>query len=176
MSEDYQNRVSISKNKEETVITINGKIERWQEALLLSWVAMWTILGGYVLFQLFGDYPRETKLSFFVYLVFWAYFEIKGTHALLWRLYGMERVKVTDEEILFKRDIKSYGKVVRYQRHNIKDLRVNDGNAKNFGAVYHSSFWVVKGGNVLFDYLGKTIAIGVQLNESDAKKVMKALR
>ena len=176
MEQTQLKRLIIEKNKGETIVAINGKIERWQEALLLSWVVMWTALGVYVFLQLFGDYPRDNKLTFFVYLVFWAYFEFRGVHALLWRLFGQELIKITDSEILYKRDIKSYGKAIRFQRENVKNVRLNEANTKSFASVYHKSFWIVKGGDVLFDYLGKTIALGVQLEEKDARKLMKALR
>ena len=124
----------------ETIIVISGKIPRWQESVLFSWAVLWMFCGIAVIWQIFGEWPREQKMYMLIFLVFWAYFAYKGLYALVWRLWGKEMIKVTPESILVKRDIKSYGKAIRYQRDNIKDVRLNEQDDRSFATVYHNSF------------------------------------
>jgi len=81
-------RIQINPNGEDTEIIISGKIPQNQFVMLSAWVVAWSVSGIYVLIQLFGDLPQETKTFMMVWLAFWFYFEYKIGSACLWRKHG----------------------------------------------------------------------------------------
>ncbi|MBL4653289.1 MAG: hypothetical protein JKY53_10565 [Flavobacteriales bacterium] len=168
-------RISFSEADEELTIVISGKVESWQESLLAIWLAAWTFCGLYVLTQLFGEYTKEERLIMFVYEVFWVYFEWKLVHSFLWRKWGAEVIKIGKESIRIKNDIKKYGKVKTYFVENIDKLQRIEASTKSFSRVMGNSFWNTTEKAISFDYLGKIVVLGIQLDEKDAKKVTKLI-
>jgi hypothetical protein len=132
-------------------------------------------LGGYVLTQLFGDYSKDERLIMFIYEVFWVYFEWKLINAFLWRKWGVERIKVGKESIQIKKDVRSYGKLKNYFLENVENIQQIQTPTKSFAKVMGNSFWNMTEKGISFDYFGKLIAFGIQLNNKDAKKIVKLI-
>ncbi|MEM9024409.1 MAG: hypothetical protein AAGB22_11740, partial [Bacteroidota bacterium] len=135
----------------------------------------WTICGLYVVSQLFGDYPRDTKTGMIVYLGFWLYFEYKGIFALLWRKFGNEMIKLDNEYLWLKRDIRSYGKLHRFDLANIKELTLMDYDQRPWVKTYSQSFWVVGGETISFRYLGQPRGFGMQLSKEEGQTLFRKL-
>ena len=168
-------RVSYSEKEGILTIVISGKVEKWQESLLIVWAVAWTFCGLYVFTQLFGEYTKEERLTMFVYEVFWVYFEWKLVYAFLWRKWGAEVVKVAKESVKIKNDIRRYGKLKTYFTENIENFQRIESPTKSFARVMGSSFWNTTEKTISFDYLGKLIAFGIQLNDKDSKKIVKLI-
>lgn len=178
MSNFLPNRISWTEKNGERLIVIHGRVERWLEGLLLGWTMLWFGIGLLMLWQLLGpfEYSNQERRFIMVFLLFWAYFLYKAAYAYSWRKYGKELIKITEDAVIFKRDMRTYGKAKRFLRANIKEIRKAEFGRFSFAGAYQKSFWVVTGGNVHFSYLGKVIQVGQQLEEADADQLIKLLR
>ena len=169
-------RIEIKEQEKELIVYINGRVPKWQEYSLMVWLTFWTCCGGYVIYSLFEDfYDKDTKLAFFIYLCFWAYFEYKGIHAYLWRLYGKEMIKITEETLYYKKDIRSYGKLKTYIIDNIKLVETIDYSGQKFVQSYSNAFWTISGPTLFFSYIGKQITFAFQLEQADIEMLNKKL-
>lgn len=169
-------RISYQQQEQLFSIVISARVERWKEAALFAWVLAWTACGIYFMYQLGQDLPRETKMGIFVLLFFWLYFEIRIGRALLWRLWGFEQIRFTPEQMSIKRNIKGYGKRQDYFLQNIKTFNKVDIAPRSMIATMEESFWVVGGERIYFEYLGKKVGLGRQLNETEANKLVDLMQ
>lgn len=170
-------RITVSKQEKEYIIKIMGQIEPWMNHALLGWVLMWTAIGAYVLYFLFSGKANSDQVFFFyAYIAFWAYFEIKAIHSWLFRSYGFELIKITPNEMYVKRSIFSYGKVKRYVRENIKDLKKVEADRKSINGAFNKSFWVMGNEKIQFHYIGKEVGIGMHLEDKERNELVMQLR
>lgn len=164
-------RVSIKENGNTSTIVISTKIPSWQETLLAAWLFCWTICGAVFIWQLFEAETREQALMIGVMCVFWAYYEVRVVKAFMWRKFGMEFIKLDQDNLTYKRSVRGYGKAHIYFIDNIKNLGVINKSDKSFFKSLEESFWVIGGERIGFDYLKKSVQLGMQLEEQDSKKL-----
>lgn len=170
-------RITVSKQDKETIIKILGKTEGWMNHALLGWLILWTFTGLYVVYYVFSGKLTSDQLFFFItYIVFWFYFEIKVLYSWLYKTYGFELIKITPNEWYIKKSVFSYGKVQRYTRENIKDIRKVKADQKSINAALNKSFWIVGNEQIVFDYIGKSVGIGVHLNAKDQGELLMQIR
>ncbi len=170
------NRIDVVEEGSETTITISGRTERWKESVLLFWLLAWTVCGMVVGSQLFGEDDKSIFIMYIVYLGFWAYFEYKIGHAMIWRVWGKEVIKLEPKYMWLKRDIRGYGKVSQYFTDNMRQIKLTDLSNKPFAKAYNESFWVVGGERLSFEYLGEEKGFAYQLNESDTRQLLNLLK
>lgn len=169
-------RVSYTVDQGRVEMKITGKIKKWQETLLLTWLVAWTLCGFYILMYLFGDWTLDQKFFLVAYLVFWAYFEYKAAHAWLWRRFGFEQIIVSEGNLTIKNNILGRGKLNKYFTQNIKEFGWISLEEGSFNSVYFKSFWLVGGESIGFKYMGQKIGLGRQLPKSDAAKAIGILK
>ncbi len=169
-------RIQINTNGEDTEIIISGKIPQNQFIMLSAWVLAWSISGIYVLIQLFGDLPQETKSFMMVWLAFWFYFEYKIGSAWLWRKYGREVIKIGEEKTQLRFEVAYGGKGFEFDTDSLRDFHLLESKKGVFIKNYFDSFWVVGGESVGFYVSGKLKMLGRQLSEKDAEKLMKFIQ
>jgi hypothetical protein len=156
-------------------IVISGKTDKWKESLLAVWMLAWTICGVYFVIELFAGHPRETVMALVIMLFFWLYFEIKIGRALLWRLWGFEQLLFRKGNFSIKRSIRGYGKVHNYFTDNIERFSPVELSGRSFLAFMENSFWIVGGERIYFDYLGRKIGLGRQVDDETRTKLMDLL-
>ncbi len=170
-------RITVSRQEKDTIIMIDGTVESWMNHALLGWVLMWTAIGLYVAYFLYSGQAEEGQTFFFLtYLMFWLYFEAKALYSWLFRVKGFELIKITSDAWYIKRSVFSYGKVIRYVKENVKDLRKVENDRKSVTAAFNKSFWVVGNEQLVFDYIGKNVGIGMHLTEKDRNELLAYLR
>jgi hypothetical protein len=170
-------RITISKKDQETIIKILGKTEVWMNHALLGWLLMWTVIGVYVIYYILSSDPSTEQMFFFItYVIFWIYFEIKVIYSWLFKSYGFELIKITPNEWYVKRSVFSYGKVRRYVKENIKDIRMVKTERKSINDSLNKSFWIVGNEQIAFDYIGKNIGIGIHLTPKEQSELLMQLR
>ncbi len=157
-------------------VNIFPRVPRWQEALLVGWLLAWTGCGVYFMTQLFGDHSRDLKLAIVVLLSFWVYYEYRITYILLWRKFGVERIRVDTEALLIKDEIKSYGKVRRHFLENVRDIALVEEKEKSWGFRMNDMFWDKEEGKLSFRYSGQEIRFGRQLETETARRLVKKIR
>jgi len=169
-------KLTINKNQNDTEIVISAHINKKKYTLLWVWLLLWTLCGMIVFSQFFVNHSKETKLFMFVWFIFWLYFEYKIGYAYMWRKAGKEIIKLNREGISIKRDINGSGKEKFYSKDTIKDFKIVDFSSKNIALHMNTSFWAVGGETLKFESLGKAIAFGMQLSETEAKEVYKQIK
>lgn len=177
MKQSIGERITISKKNDEIIIRIDGTVEEWMNHALLGWLILWTLTGLYVVYFLSTAEVKQEQLFFFLtYLTFWGYFEYKSVYSWLFRVRGYELVKITPDALLIKKAVFSFGKVQRYVRENIKEMRKLDQYDRSLAAVYNKSFWVVGNEQVVFKHLGKNVGVGMHLTEKDTVALMAMIK
>jgi hypothetical protein len=169
-------RTSIKKSDTETSIVIVSQSEKIKNILLFSWFFIWTVSGIIVFAQYFRMPDQNSKVMIIVWLGFWAYFEYKIFRAFMWRKFGVEKIKLRENKFFYKRDVAGKGRIKVYEFDFIKDLRIIESKERSFADNMNNSYWMVGGEKLAFDYYGKEIKFGMQLDDDDTKALLKLLR
>ncbi|MCC6838279.1 MAG: hypothetical protein IT234_07060 [Bacteroidia bacterium] len=170
-------RISIKKKENhEWSIVIISTTEKVKNILLFAWLFAWSVSGVIVFTQYFTVPDPDTRVAIMVWMGFWAYFEYKIVKAFLWRKYGVEKIKLHEGKLFYKRDVAGRGKIKVYDAEFIKDLRVVEAKENSFLENVNNSYWVVGGEKIAFDYYGKEIKIGIQLEKPDADALVKLIK
>jgi len=172
----FDEKIFFSESDSSGLVEIRAQIPKWQETLLFGWVLAWTFCGLVVIASFFDDYTREEKLMMLVYIIFWIYFEYKAVYAFLWKKWGKEFIKIDSEGIHYKRDIKSYGKSMKFFKENIQKFTPIDLKERSFVNSYYQSFWMVGNESIQFQHLGKNISLALGCNPKQRDEVLKFLK
>jgi len=144
--------------------------------ILMVWFIFWTISGMIVFTQFFVPTSRDVKVWYAVWMAFWAYFEYKASVLLSYRRKGKEILQFSESGFTFRRDINGRGIDKAYERAEIKNIRTVDFKDKKVIARVQPLYWNMGYETVLFDYKGKEEALGLQLTEEEAQKVVKIMK
>ncbi|MFT4755305.1 MAG: hypothetical protein ACI85Q_002874 [Salibacteraceae bacterium] len=177
MKQSIGQRITISKKESETIIRINGTVEGWMNHALLGWVFLWSMTGLYVIYFLFSGKAQDDQYFFFItYLTFWSFFEYKAVYSWLFRVKGYELIKVLPDAVYIKRGVFSFGKMKRYVRENIKDLKKVSQENNSLSSVYNKSFWVMGNEQIMFNYIGENVGFGMHLTQKDTSALLLLVR
>lgn len=169
-------RISIKRIENETSIVILSTVDKMKKKLLIAWFVLWTICGIIVFTQYFTITDEQTRVAILVWLGFWAYFEYKTYVAVMWRSFGLEKIKLRDRKLFYKRAVRGKGKVKVYEFDFMKEFRIVESQENSFFENLNNSYWVIAGEKLAFDYYGKEIKFGIQLNDADAKALHKLIK
>ncbi|MCW3101624.1 MAG: hypothetical protein JWO09_64 [Bacteroidetes bacterium] len=169
-------RISIKRGDNETSIVIVSQSEKVKNILLFSWFFIWTVSGIVVMAQYFMIPDPNTKVMLMVWMAFWAYFEYRIFKAFMWRKYGVEKIKLRENKLFYKRDVAGKGKVKAYEFDFIKDLRIIEPKENSFADSMSTSYWLVAGEKIAFDYYGKEIRLALQVESAEAMALLKVIR
>lgn len=169
-------KVSYNIDKSELTIVILGRVERWKETLLLAWLFAWSLCGAVFFYALIYESSKEMKLTLFIMLMFWVYFEIKIGRTFLFRKFGSELIKITEEKISVKQGIKGYGKADEYFIENISGLGKIERSDKSFFGFIEKSFWFLGYETIGFEHKNKMIKFAMQLTQQETTKVLNLIQ
>ncbi len=169
-------RISIKRVDNETSIVILSTTDKVKKTILFIWFVLWSLGGVIVFTQYFLIKDEQTRIAILVWLGFWSYFEYKTFRAVMWRNSGLEKIKLRDRKLFYKRDIGGRGKINVYEFDFMKDLRLIEVEEHSFFENLNNSYWVIAGEKLAFDYYGKEIKFGLQLDEPDAKALFKYIK
>lgn len=169
-------RISIKKSPTETSIVILSTADKTKKIMLFIWFILWTISGVVVLSQFFLIQDQNTKAALIGWLGFWAYFEYKTFKAVMWRSYGIEKIKLRENKLFYKRDVAGRGKIHGYDVDFMKDFRVLELKENSLLDNLNNSYWVIAGERLLFDFQGKPVKFGIQLSDEDAAALFKLIK
>lgn len=165
------NRISHQSKNGVFSVVIAASVEKYKETLLATWLFFWTASGIYFLAQLFGPFPKETKLFIVVLLSFWAYYEYRVINIWMWRKFGYESIKFMDDKLLIRDVVRGKGKTREFFIDNIQHfMKVKIDN--QWVSSMNQSFWVKGTGQVHFEYQGKLIHFGKQLNDNELSSLL----
>lgn len=167
-------RTSYSTRNNETVVLISGKVERWKESLLVAWLLAWTVCGAILIWQLYSfEFEDKQYIILYVIFAFWAYFEYRIGKVTAWRIWGRELIKINRRKLVYKRAILSYGKAYEFFLDNVGKMEFIPKDERSWSYQLASSWWVMGGETIGFDHMQHRLKYGLQLEDDEAKKVMR---
>jgi len=169
-------RISVKRKEQEVSIVILTEVNKVKRTLLFCWFFLWSASGVVVFTQSFMIHDENTKVAIIVWLGFWAYFEYKIFKAYMWRRFGLEKIKLRDNKLFYKRDVAGKGKIKVFEYDFIKDFRIIDKKERSFIDNLNDSYWVVAGERLAFDYYGKEIKLALQVDDVETAGLYKLLK
>lgn len=174
-------RISFHRHDEYTTILISTKVEKWKESLLYGWLMLWVLVGiaiSYVLVS--GKYLNEVtkieeknqlQLFLVIFLVFWAYYLYKIIRVYVWRKKGVEYFKLDKDVLIVKKAFGKIGKAHSYQYSNMSPVKILEQKANSYSVVMQGAFWDIGNERLSFEYQGKSVIFGIQLDPEESKKL-----
>ena len=180
------NRISFHRHDEYTTILISTKVEKWKESILFTWMILWFVAGLAIVGVLFskkylnqiaGKTPKDQlQLFLILFLVFWGYYLYKIVKVYFWRKRGVEYLKLDKAGLVIKRGFGKFGKAKSYNLVNMGSVEVLERPTRSYSWVMQSAFWDIGNESLEFDYEGRKIIFGVQLDEKETKQLKQFLR
>jgi len=171
-----EDRIHITKDKGQLSISIKAFKENAKQKLLLVWMVLFSLCGLAIISQFFGDYDRNTKVFFGIYLVFWLFFEFKVIYAYCWRKNGEERIIIDENKLIIIKEIGERGVTQRFQLDNVKNLKLFESDQNKMIQSLTTSYWNINKFSLAFDYHKKMIPFAIDLIPKNAKYILKELK
>jgi hypothetical protein len=139
------------------------------------WLVGWVVGEVAVGAKVFTDPPSGGEGFFLiVWLVLWSLGGLLFTFFWLWNLAGKEIVALDDEAISIRYAIGGIGWTRRFDRAEVRDLRVSPSGAMDFWAGF--GWWLGGNGTIAFDYGARTYRFARGIDEAEAKQVVAEFR
>ena len=168
-------RIAVHRSKQSLKIEIGQQIERWQEALLIAWFSAWSFCGAVFIGYAYTSEDKNQQIFFVVCSSLWLFFFVRIAKVFIWRRIGKEIITINPGEVTIKNAFGRFGRTEKFASHNIFKLGVIKKSPTNFFAFLDDSFWIIGGDKVGFNYNGKKIRLGKQLNVRDTELLVRVI-
>lgn len=169
-------RISFVDSKDKTTIVIVPEKNAFTSAMMGAWLAMWITVGIAMVWSMFHfDLKKEEYLIIGVILLLWTYYLVRVTRQFLWLMWGKEMLKLDTRGLVYKKDVKGYGKAILYFYENMAEIEVNIPKQTSIQYVWEASPWISGGERLQFEYQGKFIRFGRKLEEKEIKQLLQLL-
>ena len=166
-------RHKVSEIGNQLSITIPSQKE-WFENLLLTLASAMVIKWAADGINVVRNTHYTPDIRGFLLFILWAYMGASTLHAILWTLFGYETVIINGQNILTHRwEILGIKEVKNYKMALVRDLRVAQVPVKGRRSIYSQRLQRYR--VVAFNYGNKTIRIGDNLDEAEAKQIVHIL-
>ena len=170
-------RISYEKHTDFFTIIVSSKIEKWKENAMLIWLIAWTFCGCTFIFFLFdSNIKGDERLTLWIMLIFWIYIEFKTVRAYLWRIRGVEFIRIDSDRFTHKKSIFNYGKANFIFTNQIEHIKPVEFKKQSFSKVFNESFWMIGLGVVEVKSKNGNLLLGAQLDENDAKRLANEIK
>lgn len=168
-------RIKFNRDSNQISISINQRVEPWQEGLIFAWVAVWMICGFFFVSQYFISEDEKQKLFIIAFLGFWLYLLFKAMQILIWRVLGSEDIVIQKGVLNYKKSYAKIGKVRNIEISSISNLGLVKYGEKSFKKSYESYFWSMGAEKIGFNSAKRHMLIGMQLEDKDAKLLLELI-
>ena len=166
----------IKTDKSTCQISIGAFYDKQKQNLLTLWLVLWTIAGLGILSQFLYPMQDGLMIYLFVILSFWVYFEYKVLDAYRWRKYGEEVILFDGEYMSIENRIAGRGIAQQFDLSWIKNLRIVEHKEQYFWQAMNQAYWNIGQESLTFEFKGKEIYFGRDLNPIESKDVLKFLK
>jgi hypothetical protein len=166
-------RLSILKKDDLLSIVILPTTNKKKMALMFLWLMAWTVCGIIVFMNYFKVTDQGSKLFIIIYLSFWLYFEVNITRSYMWKRWGKEKLWIKNGVLYYQREINGKGKISEFNLDLVSKLNLIELKASRFTDTINQSFWVKGGERVEFSSQSKTLRLGMQLSDDEAKTLIR---
>lgn len=160
--------------KEENLLSIVILPNRDKKKLLgmFLWLLAWSVCGVIVFANYFKLTNQSSKLFVIVYLAFWAYFEFKILRVFAWKRSGKEKLWIQEGILHYQREVNGRGKTQEFNLDLVSKLNLIELRPTNFADTINQSFWIKGGERLEFQVQAKTIRLGMQIKDEEARSIM----
>lgn len=166
-------RTSILKKDNLVSVVILPTTDKKKLGLLFLWLMAWTVCGIIVFANYFRMTDPDIKLFIIVYLAFWLYFEFNITRAFIWKKFGREKLWVQEGILHYQREINKKGKIHEFNLELVSKLELIELKPTRFSDTVSQSFWVKGGERIRFTSQAKTVPLGMQISDAEARAIIK---
>lgn len=166
-------RISILKKENLLSIVILPTTDKKKLGLLFLWLLAWTVCGLIVLINYFKVSEQNAKLFIIVYLSFWAYFEFNIMRTFVWKRSGREKLWIQDGILNYQREIGKRGKIQSFNLELVNKLQLIELRPTRLADTLNQSFWIKGGERLEFESQGKTVRLGMQIEDEAARIILK---
>lgn len=166
-------KIAYEQSPEKLLVNINGRGTATQIKLVMLWLFLWTICGTVIVVELFANYSGEQKIVLAVMAAFWLYFEYAVYYIYRWRKGGIEILKIQGDTMTYSREINGVGKVQIFDASKVRNLKMVDYSDSDFQRSFYKSWYSIGGEMVSFTVDGRDHRIAMQIEEADAKQLLK---
>lgn len=168
-------RISIRKDKQHLKVEISQQVERWQEAILIAWLAAWFFCGMTFIYFAATSTNRPEQIIAIIATSIWLYFFVRITKVFIWRKRGREVLTFSNGKLTLKNSFGGRGKEESFNFQHIAKLGLVTKDPSSFLAFLDDSFWMIAGDRVGFNYSGQKIRLGKQLAIRDAELLIRVM-
>lgn len=176
--ESVSKRMSVKKSGDTLSIVISATSDSRKTRLMLLWLVVWTLSGGYVIYSYFqlGDGDQKAKIATLIWIAFWLYFEYMIARSWQWRRFGKEIVQVRDGKLHMKRDVQGRGFVYSYDAGDVSDFKKYTDKSPGWLKKLGDDFWNVDGDTIVFTAEKQSVKFGFQLSEQETAELLRLLK
>ena len=168
-------RIEIEKN-EKLKIRIGALYDKGKQSILILWLVLWSCAGIGIAAQFFIPHDESMNAYLLVWLGFWAYFEYKVIYAYRWRMWGEEILILDGDEMTLLKKIKERGIPKKFEINLVRNPEILKEEENSLVKMMSSAYWNVGRENLVFEYQGKDVFFGKELNEKDSKNILKLIQ
>lgn len=148
--------------------------------MLIGWALIEFQLGRLIIFTLSDfDFPELAYILFIFpigYLVCWTAIGILMLVDWLWQIMGFEEIIISDDSFIINKRIPIWNRSKRYNLEHVVSARVSNPTATFWNTSSGNSILGKTNGKLAFDYGTKTIRFGNNLEEAEAKQILKDIQ
>lgn len=171
--EPYSYRSEFNESGSSLTITIPSRKHVLKIIFSIAFLTVWLFAEVMVIRQFLGGEPKEAFFYVFttVWLLGWTAGGMMIIYGLFWSVIGEEIIEVNTVSLSVKKRI-FRGRTKEYSVNHIRNLRVSTESISfhDFSAGW--KFWTGSKRAIAFDYGGKTIRFGNEIDEAEAKYII----
>lgn len=168
-------------NIDSLTITIPSRRNWFLIVFVLLWLSGWLFGGTMATLKVFtGLFIKHEALFspenifMVVWLCGWAAGLAIATYALVWNLSGKEEIHISFQRLKIMKKTLIWAFSKEYKPLQVKSLKALNTNSPSiFGSSYPYGHWTE---SIAFDYGAQTIKFGLDLNEAEAKMIVKDIQ
>ena len=169
-------RISIIEKENALSVVILSYRSKLKNLLVVAWMLLFSVCGILAIIEFRAAGERDRKIFWLVFISFWIYFELVVLKAFLWRLRGKEKIIFSKDSVRVKRDVTGFEKYKEYRAEQIANWRRIERDPSSLVNSYENAYWYVGGERVGFNYYGKEIRIGSQLNQEETGQLLGKIK
>lgn len=168
-------RISCAQHDSSFTIVIEQSISNSKLRLLMSWWLAWWLVGAAFVWERSKTVVPDERLFLNISLAFWAYFAFRVGKVIAWRIWGTERIRITDDTLSVKNAFGSFGRAHLIPLSEVERIEVVQRDPKKFVHSLDQSFWIMGGEGLMIRYAGKRMPLGKQLSEKESGALAKEM-
>lgn len=169
------NRIEIEKENN-LKIKIKALYDKSKQSILMWWLVLWSCAGIGIVAQFFIPHEESMTTYLVVWMGFWGYFEYKVIYAYRWRMWGMEEIILEGDQMILMKKIKERTIPRVFEVNLVSNLEALKEEENSFVKMMSSAYWNIGKESLVFEYKGKDVFFGKELDEKDSNNIQKLIK